>query len=243
MIPNDLQIKLAKSRAQTELKRLVVARNAFMALSLFLGVIATAAVFGWMQANNRYANDVRVAWVKLLPSGEHEVEYIDDGGHRDRYLDRAVDASLQNYIQYRWRQRRATIERDYGAAFMFLNDKLGREFLDEFGAANVAAKLQECRDCNETDFEIRALDHDRIVAPVDGRPAVYRTTAYATEIEIARAGRVAGRHPKLVILTWRLRDMGALSKTLTHLQVNPLGIEIIEQSLRDEVPIDEGEDS
>ena len=243
MLPNAVQQKLAKSRAQTELKRLVAARNAFMALSLLLGIVATVTVFGWLQANNRYANDVRVAWVKLLPSGEHEVEYIDDGGHRDRYLDRAVDASLQNYIQYRWRQRRATIERDYGAAFMFLSDRLGREFLDEFGAADVAAKLQECRDCSERDFEIRALDHDRIVAPTDGRSAVYRTTAYATEVEIARAGRVAGRRPKLVILTWRLRDMDSLSKTLTHLRVNPLGIEVIEESLRDEVPIEEGEDS
>jgi len=44
-------------------------------------------------------------------------------------------------------------------------------------------------------------------------------------------------------VTWRLRDMDSLSKTLTHLRVNPLGIEVIEESLRDEVPIEEGEDS
>jgi hypothetical protein len=94
------------------------------------------------------------------------------------------------------------------------------------------------RRCEQADIAVRAIDHDTIVTP-DGKnaeTAVYESTVYLTEQRFT-SGAVPVPRNKIVKLVWSLRPVTELTKTLTLLKVNPLGLQVIgERELDDLAP-------
>lgn len=237
-VPSAYQDSLAAKRSQSELARAYANTNFWrLATVLSLG-IAAFAVVGWRIADDRFANNVRVAWVKLSPDGASQVQYFDDGGAANRFFQATVNASLINYIEHRYRQRKETISADYGYALNFMGEPVRTEFLQGFNAPKVAAELEACPSCDQVDVSVRAVDHDTMVTP-DGKnaeTAVYESTVYLTE-QLFTSGGTATPHNKIVKLVWSLRKVAELTKNLAMLKVNPLGIQIIgERELDDLAP-------
>jgi len=232
------QDSLAAKRSQTELARAHANTNFWRLATLLAMGVAGFAVMGWRQADDRFANNVRIAWVKLSPDGASQVQYFDDGGAGNRFFQATVNASLINYVEHRYRRRKETVSADYGYALQFMGDPVRGPFLADFNAPKVAAALESCPSCDQIDVSVRAMDHDTMVTP-DGRNAetsVYETTAYITETVLTTGGaRVPAN--KIVKLVWSLRPVKELTRRIDMLKVNPLGLQIVgERELDDLAP-------
>lgn len=228
-LPTDYQLQLARKRSQTELARATSSRNWLVLITLTALIIAAFSVWQMKVANDRFANNVRVAWVKLMPSGQAQVEYFEGTGE-NRFFEATVNASLINYVEHRFRQKKATIVSDYGFAMHFMGAAVQAEFLQAFDAARVAADFEACPSCDERQVKIRAIDHNQIISP-DARnahTAIYESSVYTTE-ELTTGGQVGRRESKIVKLTWSLRPVEELARNLELLKVNPLGLQILEQ--------------
>lgn len=229
---HDHQKKLAGKRSQSELVRAQV-QNRWLIGALFVSLlIAVIAVYSAYVSNERYANNVRVAWVKLFPDGTHKTEFLEDGGASDRWFDAAVNSSLMNYAEARFKKQKATIKADYGFAQYFLGDAALTQFMQEFNAPKVAAEFLACYTCNQVSIDVRAIDHSTYLEPDAATDAVFRSTVYITETERTPEGQIASRKNKLIPLVWRLRPIDELTESPDLLKANPLGIEILEQSVR-----------
>ncbi|KYO51542.1 hypothetical protein [Tistrella mobilis] len=232
MIDADQQERLARSRTVTELARLRRDRNAWRLATLAAVAVMVPLAWGYKLAVDDYAAHVRVAWVKLLPNGDGYAEYLDDGGEADRYFDRAIDAALTNYLQWRFRVEPRTIRTDYGNASTFLGPAETQKFLKDFGAARRAAEAEGCVSCPTTDVTVRALNHT-LLRPAEGaRAAVYKTAAFLTQTDRDQAGGVVTRRQLIVTLDWTLRPAAEAGRDLTRLAINPPAIEIISQDIR-----------
>jgi len=108
------QESLRKKRSQQELAH-ARTREALWCAAFFLAVfVAVLTTWGWMRADDRYLNNIRVAWIKLQPNGQSQVEYWDDGGTPNRFFQATINASLINYVEHRYRKHRETIVAAYG---------------------------------------------------------------------------------------------------------------------------------
>jgi len=237
-VESAYQDSLAAKRSQTELAR-AHANTHFWRLATLLALgVAGLAVLGWHRADDRFANNVRIAWVKLSPDGASQVQYFDDGGAGNRFFQATVNASLINYVEHRYRQRKETISADYGYALNFMGEPVRGQFLTDFNAPKLAAAIESCPSCDQTDIAVRAMDHDTMVTP-DGHNAettVYETTAYITETLLTTGGSRVPKN-KIVKLVWSLRPVKDLTAKIDMLKVNPLGLQIIgERELDDLAP-------
>lgn len=239
MDDNKVQKKLQKTRAQNELQREIRMKQFLMFVCCVFMLTTLVGFWGWKVSNDRYANNVRVAWVKIGPSGDTEVQYLDDGGSRDRYFDRSLDQSLIDYVKNRF-GKSSTIQRDYAAAFFYLSNPEASKFLNEFNASEVAAAHVECESCGQIDIEVRAIDHDLLIARTQSKPPVYRSTIYMTEITRKATGAILNQVPRLVILKWTLKPVEKLGKSIAELENNPIGVEILTQEVRDEIVVSGG---
>ena len=234
VIDSTYQDKLAKSREVTELGRVRRDRNLWRGAALLVLAVSVPLAWGYKLQVDDYANNVRVAWVKLAPNGDSYAEFLDDGGRSDRYFDRARDASLTNYVNWRFRVVPQTIDTDYGNASAFLGPAEEDKFLRDFGAAKRANEATTCTACTRIDITVRALDHSVVKPAVTGDDGVYKTAAFVTTTERDQAGGVLGRRNEIITLDWTLRPPAEIGKDLDQLAVNPLGIEIISQSVRED---------
>ncbi len=235
-LPDRDQESLAKKRSQQELTRAWSAANWSRVLNLVLGGTLALCIVNWRKAEDRYANDVRVAWVKLQPSGQSQVEFYEDGGNTNRFFEAAVNASLINYTEHRYRRRRETIEADYGYALQFMGDALRGEFLNQYNAAKVAADLASCASCDLTDVSVRAIDHSTLVTPdrMNAGTTIVETTVYFRESLLQRGAGNNSRN-RQVKITWALRPVSQITRNLPALQANPLGIQIIAERVIDDL--------
>ncbi|MGE5515987.1 MAG: hypothetical protein ACM31D_09205 [Bacteroidota bacterium] len=237
-IESTWQDSLAAKRSQSELVR-AQANTHFWRLATLLALgVAVLAVLGWRQADDRFANNVRIAWVKLSPDGASQVQYFEDGGAGNRFFQATVNASLINYVEHRYRRRKETISADYGFALNFMGEPVRSQFLGEFNAPKVAAALESCPSCDQIDIAVRAMDHDTMVTP-DGQNAqttIYESTAYISETVLTAGGNRVPKN-KIVKLVWSLRPVKELTRRIDMLKVNPLGLQIIgERELDDLAP-------
>lgn len=229
-LPEDEQQKLSAKRSQRELARALVSRNIAWLVSGGLGLVAFAAVLGWRDADERFANNVKVAWVKLEPNGPSQVEIDPSSGDQNRWYESGINASLINYVEHRFRKRRQTISVDYGYSLLFLGAAERNNFLEVFNAAKAAAAFEQCGNCEENDIEVRAVDHDQMISPARAkdRTSVVESTVYMT-VRPLGSGSKSGQRYRFVKLLWQLKPVSEINKDLNALKANPLGIEILEQ--------------
>lgn len=226
----------AKTRTRSEVSRLSFLSKAAL---VCCGLLALAVVFLVRQnatLTDRLTRDVRVAWVKIDPAtGETDVEYVDDSGDQDRYVNRAVQASIANYMKWRFTVRPETISSDYGAASTYLGPAEYQRFVGEEEAVQKALQVESCGTaCMSKHIELGAMETEPVTAP-GAENAVYQTRIAfreeerdgATGVKVAEARRIAR-------IKWQLRAREAAAQNIEYLRLNPLGIEIIEQSVTDD---------
>ncbi|OUI89028.1 hypothetical protein HK19_15380 [Acetobacter persici] len=213
-------------RSQREVASLKAERNVwrFVSCGLVVGIIFAAA--GWRKADDRWANDVRIAWVKLQPDGRSEAALWNDGGNANRFYEPFINTALINFVEHRYRHIRSTIVSDYGYAAQFMSPQLRAEFLGSGKAADEATAFEETGNGGEYSIKVSAIDHNTMVNPdvANRQSIVVDSTVYISEHPLD------GSHKdikKIVKITWRLTPLANLQRSWEQLRDNGPGIEIL----------------
>jgi hypothetical protein len=235
LVEIDQHKKLMAGREKTELSRALADRNRwfFVSLVLALGILLTGN--GWRIAEQRFADNVRVEWVKLDPSGGYTVEFSDSQQPQE-YFQATIDAKLFEFVERRYSKRGETISDDYGFAYIMMSPQLQNEFLNEYGAAKVASEHEGCGQCDEIDNKARVVDHiDEITkGPSMDKKTSYHSILYATETNRNKNGTLVSTKNVIVNLLWRLKTKAEISADKDNLRYNPVGIEILRYSKKDD---------
>ncbi|HJV61897.1 MAG TPA: VirB8/TrbF family protein [Albitalea sp.] len=239
MVPEAI---IAKVRAQSRFDQLAgvtADRARWFVAFLILGGIALFSALGWYVADARFADNVRVAWVKLDPSGAYTVQFADDVRPVE-FFQTTLESKLSEVVEKRYRKNAATITADYRFVGFFLSPKLAAQFLsvDDYNAARVAAELTECKGrCLERDVKVRVVQH-RTQAPLripdHANSTLYETLVFTTFTERKPDGTVADRRNAIVQMAWRIKGKDEIVSNKAALTANPLGIEILSLDLKED---------
>lgn len=243
-IPDDNSGKLVEAgpghaaklkRDKNELSRALADRNRWFFFSLILGLALFLTANGWRQADQRFADNVRVEWVKLDPSGGYTVEFYEENQKPDYFL-ATIDSKLFEWVERRFSKNNSTISEDYGFSYILMAPSLQNQFLNEYGAAKVAAEHEACSQCEEIEYKVRVIDHidEIITGPSDDPNAIYHSIAYATETTRGKDGNLVGRTNKIINLTWRLKSKSEIVSDKHNLRYNPVGISIVRYSIKED---------
>lgn len=218
---------------------LLVDRNRWFITTLLLAIILLVCVTGWYRAEERFANHVRVAFVKLDPSGSYSISFYDDND-KPTFFKNTINSLLTTYVERRFSKNPYTISADYGYVLNFMSAQLRNSFLQNYNAAKVAADFETCKTCQQIKVTVRAIQHeesDRTI--LDGKPGtIYRSTVFARATELNPDGTVVSRANEIITLTWTLQNIGSLPNNLSAIQADPIGIEILAESLKaDPTPV------
>jgi len=192
-------------------------------LCLFLGL-------QWKVADERFANNVRVEWVKLSPDGSSTVVFADDNKPVE-FFQSTVDANLTSWVEKRYSKLKATVTTDYGLASIFMANDMRTDFMTHFekvGAPKAAAQLAGCNDCGEVETKVRniqTIDQDPIPGKKDDQ--LYTTLAFVLERQIAKDGAVTDCKNKIYTMLWHFRTKAETASRKDELRYNPLGQEIV----------------
>lgn len=206
---------------------------------LILGGITLFAALGWYTADQRFANGVRVAWVKLDPSGAYTVDFADDVRPVE-FFQATLESKIAEFVDKRYRRVAATILADYRYVGMFLSPKLQVQFMgaDDINAPRVAAELVSCKGgCVERDVRVRVIQHRNqtpLRIPERRDSTLYESLAFATFTDRKPDGSVAGRRNVIVQLGWRIKGRNEITANKSALIANPLGLEIVALDLKED---------
>jgi hypothetical protein len=243
---------IARVRSQSRFDLLAstsVDRARWFAAFMMLGAITLFSAFGWHVANQRYAENVRVAWVKLDPSGGYTLDYA-DAVRPVEFFQSTLDSKLTEFVEKRFRRSLATILADYRFAGYFLSPALTTQFLspDDFNAPKVAAELLACKggNCLERDVKVRVVQHrTQINAHIPDKREVqmFETQIFITFTDRKLTGYVVERRNAIVQVGWRIRTKGEIAGNKAALPMNPLGMEVMTLELKEDptaVPKEDG---
>ena len=239
LVPEAL---IAKVRAQSRFDQLasVTADRArwFMAF-LLLGGITLFSALGWYVADARFASNVRVAWVKLDPSGAYTVQFADETRPVE-FFQTTLESKISEFVEKRYRKNAATISADYRFVGFFLSPKLAGQFLgaEDYNAARVAAELTQCKGrCLERDVRVRVVQHRTdtpLHMPEHRTSTMYETLVFTTFTERKPDGSVADRRNAIVQMAWRIKGKDEVTANKAALIANPLGLEILSLDLKED---------
>lgn len=232
VIDENLAKKLGSKTKKDGL--VIVDRNAWFAVSMILGIIALVAMFMAVQANNRFAENVQVAWVKMYPNGTWDIDFYDESRGQE-FFQSTIDALIREWVERRYSEVQHSIRFDYGYVQQFMSAKLAREFVDinGFNAARKAAEVMECMTCDETFASVRNIDHYDSDKTNFGRVegTLYRSNVFIREETKDSEGGEKGTNNKIVSLQWRLKSKKEIEANRDQLKINPIGLEIIRSDL------------
>lgn len=247
MVPEAL---IAKVRAQSrfdQLASVTADRARWFVAFLILGGITLFSALGWYVADARFSSNVRVAWVKLDPSGGYTVEFADQVRPVE-FFQTTLESKLSEFVEKRYRKNVATITADYRYVGFFLSPKLAGQFLgaEDYNAARVAAELTECKGrCLERDVRVRVVQHRTqtpLRIPDHASATMYESLVFTTFTERKPDGSVADRRNAIVQIAWRVKGKDEITANKSALIANPLGLEILSLDLKEDptpVPRDE----
>lgn len=239
MVPESV---IAKVRAHSRFDHLASVsadRARWFVAFLILGGITLFSALGWYTADARYASNVRVAWVKLDPSGAYTVEFADHMRPVE-FFQTTLESKLSEFVEKRYRKAAATITADYRFVGFFLSPKLASQFLgaEDYHAARVAAELTECKGrCLERDVRVRVVQHRTqtpLRIPERADSTLYESLVFTTFIERKPDGTVVDRRNAIVQIAWRIKSKDEISANKSALIANPLGLEIISLDLKED---------
>lgn len=233
---------IAKVRAQSRLDQLAsvtVDRARWFLAFLMLGGVTLFSALGWYVADARYAENVRVAWVKLDPSGAYTVEFADQVRPVE-FFQATLESKISEFVERRYRKNSATIGVDYRFVGFFLSPKLAKQFLgtDDYNAARVAAQFAECKGrCIERDVRVRVVQHRTqtpLRIPEYADTTMYETLVFATFVERKHDGTIADRRNAIVQMAWRIKGKDEIVSNKAMLVANPLGLEVLSIDLKED---------
>lgn len=226
--------KLLKSRHVKDVADMKVSRNYLSIGILGLVLLCFALVVGWQTAESRYANNVRVSYVKLDPKGSYTVEYEDEAKPVDFFVN-TVNSKISEYIEKRFSKRKATISTDYGFANLFMSPQLSNSFLSDKKAASQAAEHVACDKCADEEFSVRTIQGlTGDVVSGGNSDAQYTTLVFARLRKRSSEGYVTECSNKMVTLLWHFRGKEDVVSKRDQLRFNPLGMEILREDVKDD---------
>jgi hypothetical protein len=244
--PQETQIKSSDQQEKPGKKPESVKRDALLAADrnrwfyVCLGLVFLCFLLGLqaMKANQRFANNVQVAWVKMYPNGTWDIDFYDEE-RGPQFFQSTVDYMLKEWVQRRYSKMRVSIESDYGFALQFMAPKLARSFLDEeqYNAAAVVANFLEKVEQPELEIKVDAVDHYDSDITRFGRAdgTLYRTNVFVTEKQKGSDGALLGDPvSRIVSLQWRIKSVEEISADKKLLKINPIGLEIINSGIVDD---------
>lgn len=226
--------RLLKSRHVKDLADMKVSRNYLSLAILFLVFLCFLLVMGWQVADSRFANNVRVSYVKLDPNGSYNVEYEDQDKPVDFFVN-TVNSKLTEYIEKRFSKRKATISTDYGFANLFMSPQLSNSFLNDAKAATVAAEHVACTKCADEEFSVRniqGLTGDLVAG--SNSSTQYTTLVFSRMRKRSTEGYITECSNKIVTVLWHFRGKEDVVSKRDQLRFNPLGMEILREDVKDD---------
>lgn len=213
-------------------------RNRWFYVSVGLLVLCLLLGLQTMQANKRFAENVRVAWVKMSPSGTWDIEFHDESRGADFYP-ATIDYMLAQFVERRYSKVRNSIKTDYGFSLQFMAPQMARTFIDseQFNAAGVVAEFLEQREGAETFIKVGPIDHyDSDITNFAGSEGtLYRTNIFVTENKQNKDGSLAADPvPRIVSIQWRIKSKGEVAGDKNMLRINPIGLEVIKSEILDD---------
>lgn len=237
MLPEAEGHRLSRTRSRQELARARTIQNALIVVTILALFVMALAMLFWMRAEARFAQNVRVAFVKMAPNGSTQVEYYEDGADANRWYQATINKSLMDYVEHRYQEKHGTISYDWGFAMQFMSDELQKQFVNNFNAAKVAAAFEATPGTPGIDANVRAIDHDELLTPNgpkdDDGQHIINSTVYLRLTQYAPDGRPKDVQNKILRLVWHFRPKSELTKDM--LRANPLGIAITQERLTDDL--------
>lgn len=233
LIPEGEKEALKKVRHAKTIANSRAQENRWFYVALVSLGVAGVASFGWHQADKRYAENVRVAYVKLAPNGTYFVDYTDEKKPVEFYK-ATVESKLAEWVEKRYSKRKSTITTDYGFAHLMMSTELQNDFMVNEQAAKVAAEIVACSNCGERDMKIRDIQSiDKDLVPGSKTRQQFNTLVFAIEKRREPSGQVTCSN-KIVTLLWTFRPQAEIVNKREELRYNPLGQEIIRSTIRDD---------
>lgn len=235
IICTTLQARVNKLKPKIEVAELSVDRNKWAIAAIILAACLLLSLLMLYQENERFANHVKVAFVKLDPSGTYNISFADENSKPTYFLN-TVYSLLSNYVERRYSKVNYSINSDYGYALNFMSAPLKNDFLNNYKAAKVAADFIACKSCQQVRVIVRNIQNDESdEAVINGNPGtIYHSTVFIRAEELNPDGTQASVINQIVTLTWTIKNIAALPNNLNSLQANPIGIEILNDSLKDD---------
>lgn len=234
LLQEDAQEAMAKRRFTKSLATAKANENKWFYMAVASTLTSAFLAYGWHAADKRFAENVRVEWVKLSPNGTYVVEY----SKREKpieYFDRTVESKLSEFTEKRYSKRKDTITTDYGFASLMMSPELRTDFMENYNAPKIAADLIECKECGQVENIIRDVQLiDKDLVPGTKDKEQYNTLIFSTLKTREKGGRVTGCANKIITLIWTFRPKEDILNRRDDLRYNPLGMEVIRSTIRDD---------
>jgi len=195
---------------------------------------------GWIYSEQKRADDVKIAIVKLHPRGDWDVSLLDEHAPRGAFQN-TIDMLLKQFAERRYKKDPLTIRNDYAHAAVFLDPTELERFLNEFNASQQASEFINCATCLAVIPEVIGLKHfdatNLDLDALDGSEMITTHVFLRLEHRDPASRQLSHTTRHIVSLAWRV-DPSALSASsqedLQILNVNPIGLKIREYSIQDD---------
>jgi hypothetical protein len=239
LIPSDTHAEMVKNRHAKNMAHLLADRQKWFYATVFLSLLSAVLAFGWHKADKRFAENVRVAWVKMYANGHTDTEIAENEKPVDFFMT-TVESKLSEWTEKRFSKRKETILTDYGFAKMMMGEEMKVDFTENFNAAEVAAKFIACTECLQITAKVREIqlwDKDKIEGTRNKQQ--YTALVFTTEQSRSKEGKIVSCENKIITILWTFRPMGDVVNRRDELRYNPLGQDLIRADYKnDPTPID-----
>ncbi|MBL0319163.1 MAG: hypothetical protein IPP74_07730 [Alphaproteobacteria bacterium] len=216
---------------------LSVDRNRWCLAACFLMVALLIALLEIFIIHQQFAHQVKVAWVKMTPSGTWDIEFYDET-RQVEFFPATIDYMLSRFVERRYSKNPYSIRFDYGFSQQLMSQQLAQQFIspNQFNAPQVAADFMSCTSCPEIKITMRNINHfDSEKTHFNTQPGhLYRTNVFVRESSYYRDGTLKEEANKIVFLTWRLKSKSDIEADKSMLRINPIGIEILSSDYLDD---------
>lgn len=212
-----------------------VEKNRWFVLAIILSVVALISAYSAYKANTRADHNIKVAWVKIYPSGTWDIE-IEDDSRKPEFFQSTVNYLIRQWVQRRYSEVPHSVKNDYGYAYIFMSPKLRQLFVssNQFNAPKKAAEIAACSACNHIEFKVRTdIDHYDSDKTRFGNHAgtLYRSNVFVRRETKSPDGSLVDTANMIVSIQWRIKSTEEIQADKKMLQQNPIGLEVIDYDL------------
>ena len=230
---DQAKIKATPALAKREAV-LNVEKNKWFIMALCLAVIAIIAMAMAYSAAKRADSNIKIAWVKIYPSGSWDIEFHDET-RSPQFFQTTIDYLLRQWVERRYSQIPHSIKTDYGFVYNFMSAKLKQEFIGskQFNAPSKAAEAAACTACNHIEFNVRTIDHYDSDSTRFGshEGTLYRSNVFVEKLTRSPDGMLIETRKMIVPIQWRIKSTEEIQADKKLLEHNPIGLEIIDYDL------------